>query len=578
MFRATRSATRHATWLRAVLATVLLAATVAVGALAVPSSTAVAAPRTWVVDAVDTSTTNIWESVDTGTSTVTIAAGDTVEWQFDRATMGHDLRSLEGAGVGDGWDPPIVEYRDPGGAPIRHTFDEPGTYAYVCSIHETTMTGTVVVTEAGANQDPTAAPEVSPTSGPAPLVVHATANASDPDDDPVTVSWTPGDGGAVATTDHAMLEYKVPGSYTLELTVSDGQGGSLVREFPITVTNGSVPPDPDPADDGAFPAIDALATPGQGTAPLAVAFSTQVTTTGTVRPFADATSADAGLTGTAVLVRRRGQTYTSLTVTGARAGRTHPVHVHEKSCADANGGAHFRFDTTQAFAEPNEIWPSFTADATGASGLVEVTKALRAGPLAVAVVVHDPDNPARRIGCADLVPGTAGLTYSWSFGDGTTGSGADPDHTYATPGAYTATVTVAHSSGAHAGHLSVSDSVQVVVGGGTPPAVVDPARGGPPGDSTGPRISRVRPTRAVSDRTPTVKAQVRDRDSRVRKGSIVLRLDGRRLSGVTYVAARNLVRWTPKKQLAPGSHVVRLVARDALGNRTVRSWRFTVRR
>ena len=53
--------------------------------------------RTWVVDAVDSATDNQWVSADNGTSTVTIEVGDTVEWQFDQATMGHDLTSLDSA-------------------------------------------------------------------------------------------------------------------------------------------------------------------------------------------------------------------------------------------------------------------------------------------------------------------------------------------------------------------------------------------------------------------------------------------------------------------------------------------------
>ena len=212
-------------------------------------------------------------------------------------------------------------------------------------------------------------------------------------------------------------------------------------------------------------------------------------------------------------------------VTGAKPSARHgAVHVHEQACADELGGAHFRFDTTQPFAEPNEIWPLFTSDAAGASGLVEVTKAVRAGPQAVSVVVHDPDNAARRIGCADLAPGTADLTYAGAFGDGTTGTGADPDHTYAAPGTYTATVTVAHASGEHAGHLSVSDSVQVVVGLGGPPTARRPTRPRPRSpvpvvDSTPPRISRVGPVRTVRTARPIVtRARARPRLGRDEEG------------------------------------------------------------
>jgi PKD repeat protein len=43
---------------------------------------------------------------------------------------------------------------------------------------------------------------------------------------------------------------------------------------------------------------------------------------------------------------------------------------------------------------------------------------------------------------------TAGFTYTWNFGDGTTATGATPDHTYAKPGQYTVTFTAADSGGA----------------------------------------------------------------------------------------------------------------------------------
>ena len=57
-----------------------------------------------------------------------------------------------------------------------------------------------------------------------------------------------------------------------------------------------------------------------------------------------------------------------------------------------------------AVQEANEIWLPFTSDAEGASGVVEVTSDQRAGAKAVAIVIHDPDNPAKRIGASTSMP------------------------------------------------------------------------------------------------------------------------------------------------------------------------------
>jgi chitinase len=44
-------------------------------------------------------------------------------------------------------------------------------------------------------------------------------------------------------------------------------------------------------------------------------------------------------------------------------------------------------------------------------------------------------------------PGRSIVTYSWSFGDATTGSGASPTHTYSTPGTYSVILTVVDDQG-----------------------------------------------------------------------------------------------------------------------------------
>ena len=71
---------------------------------------------------------------------------------------------------------------------------------------------------------------------------------------------------------------------------------------------------------------------------------------------------------------------------------------------------------------------------------------------------------------------------------------------------------------------------------------------------------------------------MRDRDSSVRKKDVVLRVDGRKAAGITYDARRGLVTWRPRRALAPGRHVVRLVVRDTAGNKASKTWWFKVTR
>jgi hypothetical protein len=97
-------------------------------------------------------------------------------------------------------------------------------------------------------------------------------------------------------------------------------------------------------------------------------------------------------------------------------------------------------------------------------------------------------------------------------------------------------------------------------------------------DRTGPRVRKVTPKGTTRDRTPKVSAIVTDRLSSVRAGDLKLFVGGERVRGVRYDARKDRMTWTPRRALAPGRYAVRLVAEDALGNRTVETWRFTIRR
>lgn len=80
-----------------------------------------------------------------------------------------------------------------------------------------------------------------------------------------------------------------------------------------------------------------------------------------------------------------------------------------------------------------------------------------------------------------------GLSYSWNFGDGSTGSGRQTSHTYASPGRYTVTLTVTDSL-----NVSVSASGTVTASEGGDPAESEEGGSGGSGGSSGRPGYRIR--------------------------------------------------------------------------------------
>jgi plastocyanin len=106
-----------------------------------------------------------------GSSTVTIAAGETVSFGYPDGRNFHSV--VFAGGQSPRCTPALPDFPSGPGWQSACTFDSPGTYAFVCGAHEF-MTGTVVVT-GDTTPTPTATATATQTAGP---TATATATAT----------------------------------------------------------------------------------------------------------------------------------------------------------------------------------------------------------------------------------------------------------------------------------------------------------------------------------------------------------------------------------------------------------------
>lgn len=98
-------------------------------------------------------------------------------------------------------------------------------------------------------------------------------------------------------------------------------------------------------------------------------------------------------------------------------------------------------------------------------------------------------------------------------------------------------------------------------------------------DTKKPTISRLspKPGASIRDRTPTIRATVKDTATNLRKSNIKLYVDGKRKSSFRYSVSQDRLTYTTGP-LAFKRHTVRIVVRDQAGNVGAKSWRFTVKK
>jgi glucose/arabinose dehydrogenase/chitodextrinase len=117
------------------------------------------------------------------------------------------------------------------------------------------------------NQPPVAVASANPTSGQAPLsVALSSAGSSDPEGQPLSYSWTFGDGGT-STAPNPTHVYQTSGGYVARLTVSDGTNSTISTGISVTVGSPPLPTISSPVNGSFFQAGNTIAFAGDATDP-----------------------------------------------------------------------------------------------------------------------------------------------------------------------------------------------------------------------------------------------------------------------------------------------------------------------
>ena len=326
--------------------------------------------------------------------------------------------------------------------------------------------------------------------------INFAASATDPDGDSLTYAWDFGDGasGAGQTTSHV---YAAPNSYSVTVTVNDGRGGLAMSSASAAIAQANRPPH---ASAGG---------PYAGTARIRVLFDGSVSSDPDNNTLTYDWDFGDGTTGAGASPNHgyaaAGAYTVKLTVDDGRGG---------KDLATAS------VSIAPAVVIANQ--PPLARPGGPYSGQAGVVLTLNGSSST------DADNDA--------------LTFSWDFGDSTSGTGVAPVHIYATEGTFTVTMTV---DDAH-GHTT---------------AAVTSATIAPASDRAPPNVTLSAPSKVLPGTDITVTAAATDN---VGIASITFEVDGTPTT-LTAPPFQRIV--SVPAVAAPGAQiVVRVSASDSAGN------------
>ena len=289
------------------------------------------------------------------------------------------------------------------GATPSHTYASAGLYNVTLTVMDdagvTDSQGTTAdIIEAPVNQPPVSDPNGPYTGTNGVAVLFDGTGSSDPDGTIVAYDWDFGDGniGTGPTPSHS---YATDGNYTVSLNVTDDAGATDLATTTASIGAVNQPPVADPNG------------PYSGTVGIIVMFD------GTGSNDPDGT-----------------------------------IVAYNWDFGDGNTGDGATPGHTYAADGIYTVTLTVTDDA-GDTGSATTTASIGLGnqpPLA------DPNGPyTGTVGVAVIFDGTGSsdpdgtvVDYNWDFGDGATGSGVNPSHTYASEGVYNVTLTVTDDAGA----------------------------------------------------------------------------------------------------------------------------------
>jgi PKD repeat protein len=291
----------------------------------------------------------------------------------------------EGRALGYAWD--FGDGATATGATSSHTYATAGTYTVTLVVTDPgalTSSASRTITLAPANQPPTAAF----TAGGSGLTATVDASgSSDPEGGALGYAWDFGD-GATATGATSSHTYATAGTYSVALTVTDPGGLTATTSRSVTVAPPNQPP-------------------------TAAFTSSSSNLTATL----DASTSSDPEGGTLSYAWNYGD---GTTGTGAT-----PSHTY------AAAGT---FTVTLTVTDPGAL-------TNAVSHTVTVTAPVNQPPTA-AFTSSSSNLTATLDASTSSDPEGGTLSYAWNYGDGTTGTGATPSHTYAAAGTYTVTLTV----------------------------------------------------------------------------------------------------------------------------------------